>query len=113
MLKAITKLCLLVSLIIALFGQALASTAVICPMENTSNNMMMHQGMMDHSMPAMQDDCCDEECDCPPSTCHSINTLFTQLAIESVIRELDKIELPQLFVIQQSQKSLYRPPIIS
>ncbi len=122
------KIVVILLMLVAFIGQAMASVAVPCAHEsmmNTSMSMMTHESMtnMNHAEmmsgsieqsdnQATKMDCCQEQCKCPMNGCVSLslfvnaNPSFNYGAItQQKISQLPSLHQPQV------NASLYRPPI--
>lgn len=103
-------------LLLATFGQAVASSVMPCTMDmqSQSQNMdhAMHQvaGDMDMQMNTNGEACCDQECRCTIGSCFSL-ALTQDTAGESIDSSLIKLSYASLMAASQTPSSLYRPPI--
>jgi len=115
------KIFVILLMLVAFIGQAVASTTMSCVHESMdmpamqhatmSETMMNHADMMTtNSEQSNKMDCCQEQCKCPMSGCVSFYLLVDTRFNSELIPE-QKISL--LSSIHQSQinSSLYRPPI--
>jgi hypothetical protein len=91
-----TKIIIIALMLVAFFGQALASVTMSC-----THEMAMELSVMD---------CCQEQCKCPMSGCISLSFLIDTRFNTAIIAEQKIVQLP---LIHQSQihTSLYRPPV--
>ena len=118
------KILVILLMLVAFIGQAMASTTMSCVHESkdVDMSMMQHANMsetitMNHAdmMLANSDqsskmDCCQEQCKCPMSGCISLSLLIDTRFNYGVIAEQ---KISQLSSLHQPQvnSSLYRPPI--
>ncbi len=126
MFKPFSKVLVVVALLIAFIGQALAYTAMPCEMSAGSyeSHMMMehskvsyHEGMshsdINNSSHGQSEDCCDLDCVCPANACTSV------IFLNSDNDEPDGFGLDEAVLSQNSEQpksistSLYRPPIFA
>jgi len=115
------KILVILLMLVAFIGQAMASTTMSCVHESMDMSAMQNDTMSEMTMnhadmmltndgESNKMDCCQEQCQCPMSGCVSlsflIDTHFNSLAITEQ-------KISQLPLIHQSQinSSLYRPPI--
>ena len=114
------KIFVILLMLVAFIGQAVASTTMSCVHESMdmstmqhatmSETMMNHADMTTNSQQNNKMDCCQEQCKCPMSGCVSIYLLVdTRFNSEPIPEQ----KISQLSSIHQSQtnSSLYRPPI--
>jgi len=123
MFKFVTNLIIVITLMVALVGQAFAYTSMVCDMDG--HTMPNHEQQMNHGsdsmmmdMPDMSQmdsgmDCCDIECSCPASACMSLVLLPEQTASLSLHSINDKILLSSPTQLVSKPNSLYRPPIFA
>jgi len=110
------KLILITFILLATFGQAVASSVMSCTMDmqSQSQNMdhAMHQmaGDMDMKMNASDEACCEQECRCTIGSCFSL-ALTADASTDSIDSSLVKLNYASLMMTGQSPSSLYRPPI--
>jgi len=121
------KILVILLMLVAFIGQAMASITVPCAHEsmNTNMSMMAHEDMsnMNHT-DMMSDgteqadnqtttmDCCQEQCKCPMNGCISIS-LFVNVNLGFNYGVIAQQKISQLPSLHQPQvnTSLYRPPI--
>jgi hypothetical protein len=127
-----TKIIIIALMLVAFFGQALASVTMSCTHEMAMELSMMELSVMDHdnivytashtslmlvsseldtdSSQSTVMDCCQEQCKCPMSGCISLSFLIDTRFNTAIIAEQKIVQLP---LIHQSQinTSLYRPPV--
>ncbi len=120
------KIVVILFMLVAFIGQAMASITVPCAHEsmNTNMSMMTHEAMtnMDHAMmidSAEQTadentlmDCCQEQCKCPMNGCISLS-LLVNVNLSFNYGVITQQKISQLLSLHQPQvnSSLYRPPI--
>jgi hypothetical protein len=125
MFKPLSKVLVVVAMLIAFVGQALAYTAMSCEMSEDSHQPHM---TMDHSSPdfpegmdhskmksskSNSEDCCDVDCVCPDRVCSSVMLLISGHNNSIVLGFTEAV------IIQTSEQpnsistSLYRPPIFA
>lgn len=109
-------------MLVAFIGQAMASTAVSYSAAScVHGSMNAEMVMMTHTDMMLKDseqgknqaaimDCCQEQCQCPMSGCVSLSLLFNTQFNSEVVSEQ---KIFQFSSLHQSQinSSLYRPPI--
>lgn len=126
MFKPLSKVLVVVAMLIAFVGQALAYTAMSCEMSSGSHESHMnmdhskmshHEGMnhgeMDKSSNGQSEDCCDVECVCPANACSSttvLNSSVDSTDIQLLSESLAALQPKQPHSISTS---LYRPPIFA
>ena len=126
MFKLITNLITVITLMVALIGQAFAYTSMVCEMDGhqmpsheqvikqNSHSMKMDMpGVTKSEMDEMGSgmDCCEIECTCPANACMSLVLLSEQ--DEALMPQIinDKILLSSTTQLVSKPNSLYRPPI--
>lgn len=116
------NLLVILLMLVAFVGQAIASVTMSCVHESMtvdSAMLMQHDAM---SVPAMANnivqeqnqstmmDCCQEQCQCPMSGCLSLFMHTNSSFPSAIITEQQITQLPSL-AKSQVNPSLYRPPI--
>ena len=112
------KLILIMFLLLATFGQAVASSMMVCSqdMQSLSQNMAMDHGThqmadgMGKQLNADDEACCAKECRCTIGSCFSL-ALTAEASVEPIDSSLIKLNYASLMVPSQTSASLYRPPI--
>lgn len=125
MFKAFSKIIVVVFMLIAFVGQALAYTAMSCDMSSGSHeshmtmdhsSMKSHEGMNHgdiHEKSSSAEDCCERNCVCPANACTSV------IFLNSDNNEFDGFGLGEAVLSHNSEQpksiytSLYRPPIFA
>lgn len=116
-----TKFIVIMMLMLSLIGQSSASVMMSCDMMNMSDMPMSHSmnstehtmdmAMDDSSTTSMNDDCCQENCDCATTSCkpNSYTNSLMALTITPIPTQSDSlsIALPQ----EQFLNYLFKPPI--
>ena len=124
-----TKFIVIMMLMLSLIGQSSASVMMSCDMMNMSDmpishsmdstehtmdmsmDMPMKMAMDDSSTTSMNDDCCQENCDCATTSCkpNSYTNSLMALTITPIPTQSDSlsIALPQ----EQFLNYLFKPPI--
>ncbi|MFB1016177.1 MAG: hypothetical protein ACI93V_001170 [Alteromonadaceae bacterium] len=115
------KLLVVVLVLLAFVGQAVASTTVPC--HDMKSMDMSEKMMMSHSMdssPMASDahnsenmvaaDCCQQDCNCPMGLSLSA-TLPNSAFIDGRVISSQRIEQYTTLMLNDSLTSLYRPPI--
>ncbi|MFY8275398.1 hypothetical protein AAEU32_14835 [Pseudoalteromonas sp. SSDWG2] len=133
MTKLVSQLMIVAVVLIAMFGQAAASSAMMCEMSMpmhangnamsaTSMTMMDHSNMnhqemehvsanMAHSMAG--DDCCDDSCYCPPNACASYSALNSVPTLADVYTGGESIITAAVQLPFSIHTAFFRPPIFA
>ncbi len=112
------KIVVVLLMLVALIGQATASTAMPCVHESMSTDMaMMNHTDMQSSQEARQGaeqtnemECCQEQCQCPMTGCISLSMLVNNTFNSAFSAEQKILQFSQAHK-SQVNASLYRPPI--
>jgi len=126
MFKALSKVLVVVAMLIAFVGQALAYTAMSCEMSSGSHESHMnmdhskmshHEGMnhgdMNKSSNGQSEDCCDVECICPANACSSTTVLNSSIDSTDIQIFSESVAALQSKQPHSISTSLYRPPIFA
>ncbi|WP_206485120.1 hypothetical protein [Thalassotalea sp. G2M2-11] len=125
MLKSLSKVFVVVAMLVAFIGQALAYTTMSCEMPSDAHQSHMtmehssftaHAGM-DHSDMQMQssnsEDCCETDCHCPKSACSTVTFVNANNALSDAIAFNEAVESHTTEQTNSIPASLYRPPIFA
>ena len=126
MFKPLSKDLVVVAMLIAFVGQALAYTAMSCEMSSGSHESHMnmdhskmshHEGMnhgdMNKSSNGQSEDCCDVECICPANACSSTTVLNSSVDSTDIQILSESVAAMQSKQPHSISTSLYRPPIFA
>jgi len=126
MFKPLSKVLVVVAMLIAFVGQALAYTAMSCEMSlgsheshmNMEHSKMSHHEGMDHgdmnkSSNGQSEDCCDVECICPANACSSTTVLNSSIDSTDIQIFSESVAALQSKQPHSISTSLYRPPIFA
>lgn len=117
MFKPLSKVLVVVAMLIAFVGQALAYTAMPCEMSSGSHeshmNMNMDHGDMNKSSNGQSEDCCDVECICPANACSSTTVLNSSIDSTDIQIFSESVAALQSKQPHSISTSLYRPPIFA
>lgn len=117
MFKPLSKVLVVVAMLIAFVGQALAYTAMSCEMSSGSHeshmNMNMDHGDMNKSSNGQSEDCCDVECICPANACSSTTVLNSSIDSTDIQIFSESVAALQSKQPHSISTSLYRPPIFA
>ncbi|MBQ4832878.1 hypothetical protein J8L70_06460 [Pseudoalteromonas sp. MMG010] len=125
--KSLSKVLVVVAMLTAFLGQALAYTAMPCEMsadshvshmemEQTSLNHLesMSHGDMKISDTGNYQDCCSVDCTCPANACITITFLNTNnVGLTDFLRIREAMYLQKVEQPTSISTSLYRPPIFA
>ena len=124
--KSLSKVLVVIAMLTAFLGQALAYTAMSCEMSADSHashmemehSSMNHQESMSHGDMKTSDtgkyqDCCSVDCTCPANACTSITFLNTNVGSTDLLRVREAVFLQKVEQPTSISTSLYRPPIFA
>lgn len=103
--------CVLLMLFVA---QSVLPSAMACQMmAQSSMPMMMDHGQMDHAMDTMaEEDCCQQDCSCPPGSCSAIFLVTSSVTQDSQSSSQKILLLPAKLIVQAPNLP-FRPPIFA
>lgn len=131
MFKPISNVLVVLIMLVAFVGQALAYSSMACEMAGdphqahmmmqeesaSSHQSMDHENMshaqMDHSNMSSSDDCCGIDCMCPASACTSFTFVTEHAPFSNTTMTNEAIVLPAIEQPSSLPSSLYRPPIFA
>ncbi|SET05838.1 hypothetical protein [Thalassotalea agarivorans] len=136
MIKRTLNAFIVVAMLVAFVGQALAFTAMSCDMSSESSHQshqnMDHSAMghadMDHSMmdhstmnhgtmsnnsQNSHEDCCGADCACPVAACMNISMVGSEPKTAYLARLSEAVFSPSVNHTTSIYTSLYRPPIFA
>ena len=129
--KPISKLLVVVAMLIAFVGQALAYSTMACEMTGdmhqdhmsmTSSTMSEHGDMdhsnmdhanMNHDNMTTSEDCCGIDCMCPANACTSLSFLTETSVFSNTLIASETVPLHGSLQLNSLPSSLYRPPIFA
>lgn len=130
MLNPLSKVLVVVAMLIAFVGQALANTSMSCEMSAKSHQPYMtmehvdmdHSSMshdsMEHSMinvSNMQshEECCGADCACPVSACTALSIVSSAPSTGLLARLSEGVMLQHVSQPKSISSTLFRPPIFA
>jgi pyruvate/2-oxoglutarate/acetoin dehydrogenase E1 component len=125
MFKPLSKVLVVVAMLTAFVGQALAYTSMSCEMSADSHqshmtmehsSMKSHEGMEHGDMKASASsskDCCDVDCICPANACSSTTVLNSSIDSTDIQIFSESVAALQSKQPHSISTSLYRPPIFA
>ncbi|WP_448547697.1 hypothetical protein [Thalassotalea fusca] len=140
MLNSFSKVLVVVAMLIAFVGQALANTSMSCEMSAKSHQpyMAMDQSTMDHSTmdhssmehasmdhggmnhsmmnnsdTQSHEECCGADCACPVSACSTLSIVSSVPSTAVLARLSEGVMRQQTNQTKSISSSLFRPPIIA
>lgn len=125
MFKPLSKVLVVVAMLTAFVGQALAYTSMFCEMSADSHqshmtmehsSMKSHEGMEHGDMKASASsskDCCDVDCICPANACSSTTVLNSSIDSTDIQIFSESVAALQSKQPHSISTSLYRPPIFA
>ena len=125
MFKPLSKVLVVVAMLNAFVGQALAYTSMSCEMSADSHqshmtmehsSMKSHEGMEHGDMKASASsskDCCDVDCICPANACTSVTFLNSNNGSPDILGFTEAIANQGAEHPKSMSTSLFRPPIFA
>lgn len=125
MFKPLSKVLVVVAMLTAFVGQALAYTSMSCEMSTDSHqsymtmehsSMKSHEGMEHGDMKASASsskDCCDVDCICPANACTSVTFLNSNNGSPDILGFTEAIVNQGAEHPKSMSTSLFRPPIFA
>ncbi len=125
MFKSFSKICVVIAMLIAFVGQAMANTSMSCEMTGEThtsqmvmNHEMMNHDQMNHSMmdisPAQNhEECCGDECVGPVSACSSMSIVSSLFNTNDLTRISENVTCQSSNQTKSTSSSLFRPPIFA
>ncbi|MGS2719808.1 hypothetical protein [Paraglaciecola aestuariivivens] len=126
MFKPFSHILLVVVMLVAFVGQALAYSAMSCEMSVHANSeshaakQMDHSTMdhagMDHSnmmQNSSAEECCELDCVCPAQACSSVVVFTSNSGITSILPTSSLTISYLTFPLTAISSSLFRPPIFA
>jgi len=128
MLKSLPSVLVVVTMLFALMGQALAYTSMPCDMSVNSHqahqaykttehsNMIHHEGMSHHQMnenSTSSEPCCEIDCVCAANACTSVTFLNSETALTDILSLSDSVTMQHTEQTNAIFTSLFRPPIFA
>ena len=125
MFKPLSKVLVVVAMLTAFVGQALAYTSMSCEMSADSHqshmtmehsSMKSHEGMEHGDMKASASsskDCCDVDCICPANACTSVTFLNSNNGSPDILGFTEAIVNQGAEPPKSMSTSLFRPPIFA
>jgi len=108
MFKPLSKVLVVVAMLTAFVGQALAYTSMFCEMSADSHQSHM---TMEHS--SSSKDCCDVDCICPANACTSVTLLNSNNGSPDILGFTEAIVNQGAEHPKSMSTSLFRPPIFA
>ncbi len=122
MLKPLSHTVVVIAMLIAFMGQAVAYTPMSCEASHQAKAQMAHSTMqhadsagasMNHSTPDTHGNCCDADCGCPTGACSTVTLAGSEPYVALDLPQSEGVASQPSSQTTSFSTSLFRPPIFT